>query len=112
MIVAMLATKLAALSQNMIARLIREHGDDHRLDGFLKVVQAAQIDALVNVLDDQLARYLSEALDENLRAPEFDRSSLASKDETPTLKSVKQSRKKESLIGDAEPQITSRRINR
>jgi hypothetical protein len=107
-----LATKLAALSQNMIARLIREHGDDHRLDGFLKVVQAAQIDALVNVLDDQLARYLSEALDENLRAPEFDRSSLASKDETPTLKSVKQSRKKESLIGDAEPQITSRRINR
>ena len=61
-----LAIKLAALSQSMIARLIREHDRDHRLEGFLKITQAAQTDALVRVLDENLARYLAQVLDDNL----------------------------------------------
>ena len=58
--------KLAALSQSAIARIIREHDHSHRLEGFLKIIQAAQTDALVRVLDDKLARYLARLLDENL----------------------------------------------
>ncbi|MGH7781765.1 MAG: hypothetical protein ACREQR_18265 [Candidatus Binataceae bacterium] len=61
-----LHAKLAALSQSAIARLIREHDRAHRLDGFLKIIQAAQTDALARVLDDKLARYLARLLDENL----------------------------------------------
>ena len=61
-----LAIKLAALSQSMIARLIREHDHDNRLEGFLKITQAAQTDALVRVLDEKLARYLAQVLDDNL----------------------------------------------
>jgi hypothetical protein len=61
--------KLAALSSSAIARLIRQHDRAHRLEGFLKIVQAAQTEALVRVLDDRLARYLARLLDENL-APE------------------------------------------
>jgi hypothetical protein len=61
-----LAIKLAALSQSVIARLIREHDRDHRLEGFLKITQAAQTDALVRVLDEKLARYLAQVLDDNL----------------------------------------------
>ena len=61
-----LAIKLAALSQSMIARLIREHDSDHRLEGFLKITQASQTDALVRVLDDKLASYLAQVLDDNL----------------------------------------------
>lgn len=61
-----LAIKLAALSQGMIARLIREHDRDNRLEGFLKITQAAQTDALVRVLDEKLARYLAQVLDDNL----------------------------------------------
>ena len=56
--------KLAALSQSMIARLIRNHDQEHRLEGFLKITQAAQTDALVRVLDEKLARYLAQVLDE------------------------------------------------
>ena len=59
-----LETKLAALSQSMIARLIREHDRENRLEGFLKITQAAQTDALVRVLDENLARYLSQVLEE------------------------------------------------
>ncbi len=59
-----LRTKLAALSHDAIARLIRQHDRGHRLDGFLKITQAAQTDALVRVLDDNLARYLGRLLDE------------------------------------------------
>src|ERR1700722_2997349 len=59
-----LELKLAALSQSMIARLIRNHDKEHRLEGFLKITQAAQTDALVRVLDDKLARYLAQVLDE------------------------------------------------
>jgi hypothetical protein len=59
-----LEVKLAALSQNMIARLIRDHDKEHRLEGFLKITQAAQTDALVRVLDDKLARYLAQVLEE------------------------------------------------
>jgi len=59
-----LKTKLAALSHDAIARLIRQHDRGHRLDGFLKITQAAHTDALVRVLDDNLARYLGRLLDE------------------------------------------------
>jgi hypothetical protein len=59
-----LRTKLAALSHDAISRLIRQHDRGHRLDGFLKITQAAQTDALVRVLDDNLARYLGRLLDE------------------------------------------------
>jgi hypothetical protein len=62
-----LETKLAALSHSMIARLIRNHDKEHRLEGFLKITQAAQTDALVRVLDDKLARYLTQVLEENRR---------------------------------------------
>jgi hypothetical protein len=61
-----LAIKLAALSQSVIARLIREHDRDNRLEGFLKITQATQTDALVRVLDEKLARYLAQVLDDNL----------------------------------------------
>ncbi len=59
-----LKTKLSALSHDAIARLIRQHDRGHRLDGFLKITQAAHTDALVRVLDDNLARYLGRLLDE------------------------------------------------
>src|SRR5271166_3338604 len=59
-----LEIKLAALSQSMIARLIRDHDKENRLEGFLKITQAAQTDALVRVLDEKLARYLAQVLDE------------------------------------------------
>jgi hypothetical protein len=64
-----LQTKLAALSHNAVARLIREHDRNHRLEGFLKIVQAAQTDSLVRILDDELARYLAQLLSENPAAP-------------------------------------------
>jgi hypothetical protein len=60
-----LELKLTALSQRAIARLIRQHDRDRRLEGFLKIIQAAQTDALVRVLDDQLAGYLGRLLDEH-----------------------------------------------
>ena len=63
-----LEIKLAALSQSMIARLIRIHDKEHRLEGFLKITQAAQTDALVRVLDEKLARYLAQVLEENGQA--------------------------------------------
>ncbi len=59
-----LKTKLSALSHDAISRLIRQHDRGHRLDGFLKIIQAAHTDALVLVLDDNLARYLGRLLDE------------------------------------------------
>jgi len=59
-------SKFAALSQSAIARIIREHDRDRRLEGFLKIVQAAQTDALVRVLDDNLTRYLAQLLEENI----------------------------------------------
>ncbi|MGH7813467.1 MAG: hypothetical protein ACREQI_05635 [Candidatus Binataceae bacterium] len=46
-----LEAKLIALSQNVIARIIREHNRAHRLDGLLKIIQAANADALVRVLE-------------------------------------------------------------
>jgi len=60
-----LEAKLAALSQSAIARLIEQHDRGGRLEGFLKITQAAQTDALVRVLDDRLAAYLAKLLDEN-----------------------------------------------
>ncbi len=56
--------KLAALSRNAIARVIKKHDRGRRLEGFLKIAQAAQTEALVRVLDDKLTRYLSDLLDE------------------------------------------------
>jgi hypothetical protein len=61
-----LAIKLEILSQSTIARLIRQHDRGHRLDGFLKITQAAQTDALVQVLDDKLTCYLASLLAENM----------------------------------------------
>ncbi len=63
-----LEVKLAVLSQRAIARLVRQHDFNHRLEGFLKIIQAAQTDALVSVLDDPLAGYLGRLLDENVAA--------------------------------------------
>ncbi|MGD0118583.1 MAG: hypothetical protein ABSD30_11000 [Candidatus Binatus sp.] len=59
-----LEIKLAALSHSMIARLIRSHDRENRLEGFLKITQAAQTDALVRVLDEGLAKYLARVLEE------------------------------------------------
>lgn len=59
-----LETKLAALSHSVVARLIREHDSENRLEGFLKITQAAQTDALVRVLDDKLALYLARVLED------------------------------------------------
>jgi hypothetical protein len=59
-----LKARLAALSHDAIARLIRQHDRGHRLDGFLKITQAAHTDALVRVLDDNLAHYLARLLEE------------------------------------------------
>jgi hypothetical protein len=69
---AALGLKLAALSQSTIARLIREHDGAHRLEGFLKITQAAHTDALVRVLDDDLASYLGRLIDENLALADKD----------------------------------------
>jgi hypothetical protein len=59
-----LNAKLARLSQSAIARLIEENNHNGKLEGFLKITQAAQTDALVRVLDDKLAAYLTELLNE------------------------------------------------
>jgi len=72
-----LNVKLSALSQSAIARLIRQHDRAHRLEGFLKITQAAQTDALVRVLDEKLARYLAQLLDENLATSGIESPSLA-----------------------------------
>jgi hypothetical protein len=65
-----LKMKLAAVSQDAIARLIREHDRGHRLEGFLKITQAAQTDVLVRVLDDNLAHYLARMLEDLREKPE------------------------------------------
>lgn len=67
-----LQAKLAALAQSAISRLIRQNDSNHRLEGFLKIVQAAQTEALIRVLDDELARYLTMLLDENVNAGNAD----------------------------------------
>jgi hypothetical protein len=62
--------KLTALSQGAIERLIKEHDRDNRLEGFLRIVQAAQTDALIRVFDDKLARYLGSLLEDNHKVQE------------------------------------------
>ncbi len=59
-----LREKFTALSRGAIARLIRKYDRSHRLDGFLKITQAAQTEALAAVLDDQLTAYLARLLKE------------------------------------------------
>jgi hypothetical protein len=59
-----LREKLTALSRGAIGRLIRKYDRAHRLDGFLKITQAAQTEALAAVLDDQLTAYLARLLKE------------------------------------------------
>ncbi|HYK63771.1 MAG TPA: hypothetical protein VEY94_02395, partial [Patescibacteria group bacterium] len=78
-----LEIKLAALSQSVIARLIREHDREHRLEGFLKITQAAQTDALVRVLDEKLALYLAQVLDEGATGRAVERPRRA------TIKAIK-----------------------
>jgi hypothetical protein len=56
--------KLNLLSRGAIARLIKKYDRAHRLDGFLKITQAAQTEALAAVLDDQLTAYLARLLQE------------------------------------------------
>jgi hypothetical protein len=63
-----LQAKLATLSRGAIWRLIRQHDHNQRLKGFLKITQAAQTDALVRVLDDELVGYLGRLIDENAAA--------------------------------------------
>jgi len=65
-------SKLATLAQSAISRLIRQNDSSDRLEGFLKIVQAAQTDALVRVLDEELARYLTGLLEENLAAEDVE----------------------------------------
>lgn len=67
-----LQAKLAALSRGAIAQLIQQHDHNHRLEGLLKIIQAAQTEALVRVLDETLARYLAHLLDDGVAAPAFD----------------------------------------
>jgi hypothetical protein len=63
-----LQAKLAILSQSTIGRLIENHDHNRRLEGFLKITQAAQTEALIRLLDDKLTRYLARVLDENVAA--------------------------------------------
>lgn len=65
-----LRTKLEALSSGAIARLVREHDGANRLDGFLRIIQAANVQALVGVLDDNLTSYLAGLIEENRSALE------------------------------------------
>ena len=60
-----LQEKFTALSRGTIARLIKKYDHAHRLDGFLKITQAAQAQALAAVMDDQLTAYLARLLKEN-----------------------------------------------
>src|SRR5208282_4026420 len=60
-----LRQKLLALSRSVIVRLIRTHDRADRLQGFLDIIQAAQTDALVGVLDDDLVAYLAHVIDEH-----------------------------------------------
>jgi len=85
---ATLAAKLAALSQSAIARLIREHDRTRRLEGFLKITQAAQTDALVRVLDEKLSRYLAQLLDENLAAQNAGQTGLGEPIDAPRPKNL------------------------
>jgi hypothetical protein len=61
--------KLRLLSQSAVIRLIRDHDRGRRLEGFLKITQAAQADAIIKVLDDELTEYLASLLEENRAAP-------------------------------------------
>ncbi len=70
-----LQSKLAALSRDAIYRLIRAHDHNHRLEGFLKIIQAAQTDALVRVLDEKLARYLARLIDDAAGEGDFEAAS-------------------------------------
>jgi hypothetical protein len=98
-----LQAKLAALSQSAIARLIHEHDRARRLEGFLKITQAAQTDALVRVLDEKLARYLAQMLDENLAAQDTERTSVLEIIEVPQLKSVARKHASAPRVVDAKP---------
>lgn len=67
-----LRSKLAILSRGAIRRLIREHDRDGRLEGFLKITQATQTDALARMVDGDLARYLARLIEENTIASQHD----------------------------------------
>ncbi len=71
-----LEAKLVQLSQKAIRRLIVIHDKKGRLEGFLKIVQAAQTEALVKVLDDDLTGYLRRLLDEKIDAIELPEAKL------------------------------------
>ena len=48
-----------------------------RFEGVLKIIQASQTEALVQVLDERLARYLAQLLDDNLGAAQPPRQSIS-----------------------------------
>ena len=58
------APTLFALERTTAPSLGRKLQKGRRLEGFLKIAQAAQTEALVRVLDGKLTRYLSDLLDE------------------------------------------------
>ena len=68
--------QLSRLS-SVAVRAILERSDDPRIERFLKVVQAAQVTTLTEILDDDLTgylrRFLLEARIESLLAPILER---------------------------------------
>jgi hypothetical protein len=54
--------KLTTLSRLAIARLIKKYDHAHRLEGFLKITQVAQTEALARVLDDRSTAYITRLL--------------------------------------------------
>ena len=59
-----LGRQLNALSHSVVARLIRAHDHAGRIKGLLAIIQAAQTDKLVRLLDDDLAAYLARLIEE------------------------------------------------
>ncbi len=59
-----LGRQLDALSQTVIARLIRANDRAGRTKGLLEIIQAAQTDKLVRLLDDDLAAYVARLIEE------------------------------------------------
>jgi len=68
-----LSEKLTMLSRGAIARLIKKYDKARRLDGFLKITQAAQTEALAAVLDDQLTAYIARLLEQRDTAGQANR---------------------------------------
>ncbi len=95
-----LQSKLAALSRGAIYRLISQHDHNHRLEGFLKIIQAAQTDALVRVLDEKLARYLARLLDDGAGDDDYE-APAAAESERRTMRALPSSPLHSNKLGGA-----------